>query len=299
MMSLMNPDSDARFRAEPDRRRARRLRRAHGCARGRGRDSRRSMSPARRSPTRVSAAPTSASSRMTEVAETLALIRDRVAALPHRRCRHRLRQCAQRPAHRAAVRARRRERDPARGPELSQALRPPRRQGLIPAAEMAGKIKRRRRCARAAKATLIIARTDAVAVEGLRRRHRRAPACMPRPAPTCCSSRRRSRASSSPHRDVRARRHFGRCWPTWSRAADTPLFSAAELERSRLRAGHLPRRRSCAPSPRPRGTTTARSRATAPTSRFATACSISTSINALIGTPEMLALGKSYEDSRS
>ena len=40
------------------------------------------------------------------------------------RCRHRLRQCAQRRPHRARARARRRQRRPARGPGVAQALRP-------------------------------------------------------------------------------------------------------------------------------------------------------------------------------
>ena len=46
-----------------------------------------------------------------------------------RRCRHRLRQRAQRDPHRARVRGARRRRDPHRGPGRAQALRPPRRQG--------------------------------------------------------------------------------------------------------------------------------------------------------------------------
>ena len=52
-----------RLSREPGRRRARRLRRLDGCARGRGGNSMRSTSPAPRSPTRVSDAPTSGSFR--------------------------------------------------------------------------------------------------------------------------------------------------------------------------------------------------------------------------------------------
>ena len=60
---------------------------------------------------------------------------------------------------------------------------------LIPAAEMCGKI-RAAVDARHSRETLIIARTDAVAVEGFDRAIERA-ALIARPAPTCCSSRRR------------------------------------------------------------------------------------------------------------
>ena len=60
---------------------------------------------------------------------------------------------------------------------------------LIPADEMGGKI-HAAVDARRSRETLIIARTDAVAVEGFDRASS-APRCIARPAPTCCSSRRR------------------------------------------------------------------------------------------------------------
>ena len=86
---------------------------------------------------------------------------------------------------------------------------------LIPAAEMAGKIKAALD-ARRSRETLVIARTDAIAVEGLNApsRARRSTAT---PAPTCFSSRRRRRArslSASRPRSVACR-----YWPIWSRAA--------------------------------------------------------------------------------
>jgi 2-methylisocitrate lyase-like PEP mutase family enzyme len=65
---------------------------------------------------------------------------------------------------------------------------------LIPAQEMAGKIKAAVD-ARVSRDTLIIARTDAVAVEGFDAPWR-APRSTAMPAPTCCSSRRRGSATS-------------------------------------------------------------------------------------------------------
>ena len=78
---------------------------------------------------------------MSEVVDTVALIRDRVARASRRRRRHRLRQRAQCRAHRAPAGAGRRECHPDRGSGFSQALRPSRRQGADPGAEMVGKIK--------------------------------------------------------------------------------------------------------------------------------------------------------------
>ena len=107
-----------------------------------------------------------------------------------RRCRHRLRQCAQRRAHGAPVRARRRQRDPARGPGFSQALRPSRRQG----ADLGGRDvrqdpRRARRPALARDADRSRAPTRSRSKASSARSS--APRAIARPAPTCCSSRRR------------------------------------------------------------------------------------------------------------
>ena len=66
---------------------------------------------------------------------------------------------------------------------------------LIPAAEMCGKL-RAALDARRARDTLIIARTDAIAVEGFDRAIERA-ICTARPAPTCCSLRRQRPTTTS------------------------------------------------------------------------------------------------------
>ena len=88
----------------------------------------------------------------TEVADTLARITERVSAAGDRRRRHRLRQRAQRAAHGARLRARRRGDDPARGPGLPEALRPPRRQGGDAGGRDVRQAARRARRARAAPA---------------------------------------------------------------------------------------------------------------------------------------------------
>ena len=111
---------------------------------------------------------------MSEVAETIALIRDRVECAADRRCRYRLRQCAQRRAHGACIRARGRRCDPARGPGFPQALRPSRRQGADPGRPRWSARSRRRSMRARSADTLVIARTDAVAVEGFERAIERA-----------------------------------------------------------------------------------------------------------------------------
>ena len=134
-----------------------------------------------------------------------------------------------------------------------EALRPSRTdKSLIPAAEMARQDQGRGRCARAREETLIIARTDAVAVEGFEPRHRARAALSPRRAPTCCSSRRRRRreqlaavtsalgalrAAAGQHGRGRQRR---------------PLSAAQDLGAHRLPAGDLSRAASCARWPAPR-----------------------------------------------
>ena len=168
-----------------------------------------------------------------------------------------------------AVRARRRQRDPARGPGFSQALRAPRRQGADPS---------RTRCAarsaprstRGARATRwSIARTDAVAVEGFERaieraaRYREAGADMlfveaPKDA-------RRPRPASSPHCGGKraADGQHGR------RRQDAAAVRS-RARGDRLRAGDLPGRHRAGVRPHGARTTTARSPRTARPSRTAT-----------------------------
>ena len=119
---------------------------------------------------------------------------------------------------RARLRARRRRDDPARGPDLPQALRPPRRQGAwCPVAEMQRQAARRARCARQRR------HADPRAHRRARRRRAgRARSSAPRPtshaASTRCSSRRCARRSRwTP--PAGASRTACRCWPTWSKAA--------------------------------------------------------------------------------
>jgi hypothetical protein len=66
---------------------------------------------------------------LAEIADHTARIRDAVRPAADRRCRHRLRQRAERAAHGAHARARRRRLHPVRGPGRAQALRPFQRQG--------------------------------------------------------------------------------------------------------------------------------------------------------------------------
>ena len=115
-----------------------------------------------------------------------------------RRCRQRLRQRAQRAARGACLRARRRRRVPPRGPDVSQALRPLRRQvRSCRCSEMVGKLKAVRDALHDPD-FVVIARTDAIAVEGLR--------CRDRPLPRLRRSGRRRRRSSTRRRARRRSR---------------------------------------------------------------------------------------------
>jgi len=126
--------------------------------------------------------PTSASVSMSEVAETIGLIRDRVdthlvvdADTGYGNALNVVRTV--RTFERAGASA-----NPARRSGFSQALRPSRRQGPHPGRRMTGKDQGRARCAPIDE-TLIIARTDAVAVEGFERAIARARFTR-KPAPT-------------------------------------------------------------------------------------------------------------------
>jgi 2-methylisocitrate lyase-like PEP mutase family enzyme len=91
----------------------------------------------------------------------------------------------------APVRARGRKRDPAGRPGHAETLRAPGRKDARLRGEMQGKI-RAALDARTSPDTLVIARTDAVAVEGSSPRSSARNATS-RPEPTCCSSKRCAR----------------------------------------------------------------------------------------------------------
>ncbi len=168
------------------------------------------------------------------------LIRDRVDGAADRRRRHRLRQRAQRRAHGADVRARRRHCDPDRGSGFSQALRPSRRQDADSGARNGRQDPRGGRCA-PSRETLIIARTDAVAVEGFDRAIGAGRTVSSRPAPTCCSSRRRSTRDEL-SRIGRALRQIGAADGQHGRGRQDADPVCGRTRGARLRARHFPRR---------------------------------------------------------
>ncbi len=225
--------------------RARRLRRPVRAASPSRAASRRCTCPARRSPTPASGRSDIGLTTCDEVADTLARITERVAlpvivdadtgfgnALNVQRTVRELR-------------ARRRGDDSARGPDLPEALRPPRRQGAsCRVAEMCGKL-RAALDARVHADTLILARTDALAVEGLDAALERAEAYLD-------VRRRRALHRGLAHartdgRGVRAlRRTACRCWPTWSKAARRRCRTPTSLAAARLSHRHLSgRHRAC------------------------------------------------------
>ena len=129
---------------------------------------------------------------------------------------------------------------------------------------------------------------------GLRARASSAPRSIARPAPTCCSSRRRSRATISRASPTA----LGGGVPLMANMVEggkTPILSAAELEAHRLRAGDLSRRHRARARHRPRRIITPRSPRNGTTEPFRNRMFDFDGLNALIGTPEMIALGKRYE----
>ena len=214
----------------------------------------------------------------------------------HRRRRHRLRQRAQRAAHGASVRARRRRGDPARGPDLPQALRPSRRQGRRSPTHGDGRQDPARRSTRgASEETLIIARTDAVAVEGFEAAIERARRlrgsgrgrAVRRGAARRASSSARSYARFGNARAADGEHGRGRpdadplrrraCRRSASRSSSFPAASCARI--ARLRARFL----------RGAGARRHDRRLSRP------ACSTSTRSTSVIGTADMLARGRRYE----
>ena len=160
---------------------------------------------------------------------------------------------------------------------------------VVPAAEMCGKL-RAAVDARQSRETLILARTDALASEGWTPRWI-GPSAIWKRARTPCSSR-PCAAANRCGRPAGASPAARRCWPTWSRAArrrckarrSWPRWDSASSSSGR----HGARRITLAGyygSLRQHGTT-------AP---WRDRMLDFDGLNAMIGTPELLAAGKRYE----
>ena len=161
---------------------------------------------------------------------------------------------------------------------------------LVPAAEMVGKIKAALD-ARQSRDTLVIARTDAVGVEGFDKAIERA-SFIAMPAPICCSSKRRRRKPSS---SAFAPALGGvPLMANMVEGGKTPLLAAAELEAlgfalvifpgGIVRAlGHMASEYYA--SLAAHGTS----------EPFRNRMLDFTGLNDLIGTPELLAVGKRYD----
>ena len=230
---------------------------------------------------------------MSEVAETVALIRDRVGAAPDRRCRHRLRQCAQRRSARCGCSS-----APAPTPSSSRTRTSPSAAAIstarrsFPPPRWCGKIKAAVD-ARRSRETLIIARTDAVAVEGFEPRLERA-AALPRGRRRRAVRRGAARRASELARIAAALRHRRAAAGQHGRGRQDAAPAGAGARGARLRARHLPRRRSCARWPARPSEFYAALAAHGTTEPFRDRMFDFDALNELIGTPEMLALGERY-----
>ncbi len=162
---------------------------------------------------------------------------------------------------------------------------------LISTGEMMGKV-RAAVDARASEATLIVARTDAVAVEGLNPRSS-APGATPRPARTCCSWKRRRAGRIWPRSAARWPARC-RCWPTWWMAARPRRCRPPELDALGFRLVIFPGGivRTLLRTMSEYYGSLAFHKTNRP---FAGRMLTFTEMNAVLGTPAMLALGKSYQ----
>ena len=163
---------------------------------------------------------------------------------------------------------------------------------LIPAAEMAGKI-RAALDARASSDTLIIARTDAVAVEGVEPALERAQRYLEAGADVLFIE-----ALRSPEQMRQASTRFAGRAPLLANMVEggkTPLLAASELQALGFAIvifpGGLVRALSHAA-----GEYFASLRTTGSTAAFRDRMLDFSELNALIGTPEMLSLGKRYDN---
>ena len=231
---------------------------------------------------------------MTEVAETLALIRDRVDA-------HLIvdADTGYGNALNVVRTVREFERAGANAIQLEDQDFPKRcghldGKALIPADEMCGKISAALD-ARHSRETLIIARTDAVAVEGFDRAIERAALYREAGADVLFVEAPRTRDDLA--RIVAA---LGASVPLMANMVEggkTPTLPAAELEALGFALVIFPGG-SCARSATWRATTTARSPTHGTNEPFRNRMLDFDGLNALIGTPEMIALGKRYETPR-
>jgi 2-methylisocitrate lyase-like PEP mutase family enzyme len=163
---------------------------------------------------------------------------------------------------------------------------------LIPAAEMAGKI-RAALDARASSDTLIIARTDAVAVEGLEPALERAQRYLEAGADVLFIE-----ALRSPEDMRSAAGHFAGRAPLLANMVEggkTPLLPASELQGLGFSIVIFPGGLVRALS-RTANDYFASLKATGSTAAFLDRMLDFSELNALIGTPEMLALGKRYDN---
>jgi 2-methylisocitrate lyase-like PEP mutase family enzyme len=163
---------------------------------------------------------------------------------------------------------------------------------LIPAAEMAGKI-RAALDARASSETLIVARTDAVAVEGLESALARAEAYREAGADVLFIE-----ALRSPEQMRQATTRFAGRAPLLANMVEggkTPLLAAPELQALGFSIVIFPGGLVRALS-RTANDYFASLKATGSTAAFRDRMLDFSELNALIGTPEMLALGKRYDN---
>ena len=163
---------------------------------------------------------------------------------------------------------------------------------LIPAAEMTGKI-RAALDARSSTETLIVARTDALAVEGIETALERAQAYLDAGADVLFIE-----ALRSPEQMRQATTRFAGRAPLLANMVEggkTPLLSAAELQALGFSIVIFPGGLVRALS-RAAGDYFASLKATGSTAAFLDRMLDFSELNALIGTPEMLDLGKRYDD---
>ena len=163
---------------------------------------------------------------------------------------------------------------------------------LIPAQEMCGKI-RAAVDARRSRETLIIARTDAVAVEGFDRAIERAAMYREAGADMLFVEAPQNARRSRPHRHD-ARRQ-GAADGQHGRGRQDASSCPRPSSKPSASPGDLPGRHRARARPAWRASTTARSRQHGTNEPFRNRMLDFEGINALIGTPEMIALGKRYE----
>ena len=205
---------------------------------------------------------------MSEVADTIALVRDRVPTPLVVDADNGYGNALN--VQRTDLRTRRRHSHPARGPEFPKRCGHLQDKSIIPAAEMAGKIQAAVD-ARASEETIIIARTDAVAVEGFEAAIERARLYAEAGADVLFVEAPKSREQLAAVTSALGSAPASS--PIWSREGMRPVLRSGS-RRSRFPARDLPGRHR--PGSRAhRAGTIARFMPMGPTSLSANACSIS------------------------